>query len=247
MSTSAEREPIFNVPGVVFWLIALMIAIHAWTTFLDPRAYEEMLFTYALIPARYGARAAMLPGEAWAAWVAPFSHMLLHGSWLHLGINAAWLLAFGSIIARRMDTLRFLAVFTLCGLGGAALFLLVNMDVVAFMVGASGAVSGLMGAVFRFLFQAREYGGFGSLHAEPRNVPLMPLSVALTNRRVLTAVAVWLGINAIFATDVGRMLADGEIAWEAHIGGFLVGFLMIGLFDRVAPRDPELPPSTYYH
>ncbi|MEO1719735.1 MAG: rhomboid family intramembrane serine protease, partial [Pseudomonadota bacterium] len=134
----------------------------------------------------------------------------------------------------------FLVFFLIGGLGGAALFQLVNMGEVKPVVGASGAVSALMGAVFRFLFNARARSIFGDAEAQA-NIPRMTIVQALTNKNVLIAIGVWLGLNAIFATDVGQMIAEGEIAWEAHIGGFLIGFLALGLFDQVrSPRQPHL-------
>ena len=68
---------------------------------------------------------------------------------MHLLINSAWFLAFATPVARRIGPVRFLAFFLLCGVGGALLYLPFNS---APMVGASGAISGLMGAAMRFLF-----------------------------------------------------------------------------------------------
>ena len=242
MQDQSARQPVFNAPTVVIALIALMALVHVG---LDQFVTDDpsLLFALAFIPARYVASPdPFLPGGAVAAWTSPFTHMFLHGGWLHLVMNSAWLLAFGAIIARRMNVFRFLVYFLLCGLAGAGLFYLVNMGELKPVVGASGAVSGLMGGVFRFLFNARRASVFGA-SGDGVNIPRMPLGVALLDRSVLLAIVIWLGINAIFATDVGQMLAEGEIAWEAHVGGFLAGFLLLGLVDQVPLRRLSAVPT----
>lgn len=240
MSMDARREPIINAPLIVVAAIALFVIVHVLVLFTSPDTDPRWLLSLAFIPARYDTlEGAGLPGAPWSTYTSVVTHMFVHADWLHLAINSAWMLAFGAIIARRMSMGRFVAFWIVCGLGGAALFYIANATLFAPMVGASGAVSGLMGGVFRFLFHAGQYGGFAGAHAAPRNVPLMPLSEALRNGRVLLALGVWVGINLIFATDVASVIADGQIAWQAHLGGFLVGFLLIGLFDQVPPRRPD--------
>lgn len=106
------------------------------------------------------------------------------------------------------------------------------------MVGASGAVSGLMGGVFRFLFNAQRFGGYQILRAYPRLIPRMTLGQAIRSRGVVIATLVWLGVNLLFATDLSHLITEGEIAWEAHVGGFLVGFLTFGWFDQAEVSVP---------
>jgi membrane associated rhomboid family serine protease len=103
------------------------------------------------------------------------------------------------------------------------------------MVGASGAISGLMGAALRFLFLPMKDGDADALAGETRP-PLVPLSQALTDRRILTAVAGWTALNLLAALGTEAVIDDIRIAWEAHLGGFFTGFLTFGLFDRGAAR-----------
>ena len=238
METSTGREPIINAPGIVLALLALLILVHGVLVLMPPITAEKWLLALAFIPARYGEGGALLPGGEASLFISPVSHMLLHGDWVHLGFNCAWLLAFGAIIARRMNAVRFILLTVICGLGGAGLFWLANPYLPVPMVGASGAVSGLMGAVFRFLFNAPRYGGFGVLREMPRAVPAMSIPEALRTPGVLVALTIWLGVNLLFATDFAKIITDGEIAWEAHVGGFLTGFLLLGLFDQ-----PFQPPA----
>ncbi|MEM7774527.1 MAG: rhomboid family intramembrane serine protease [Pseudomonadota bacterium] len=236
MASPSENQPVFNSPAIVVTLLGLLVAVHALFTMLPDRTADLWIWRLAFVPARYGPDGYFIPGGILSQFGTPLSHMLVHGDWLHLAFNCAWLLAFGTIVARRMNAARFVALSTVSGIGGAFVFWLANPDAQVAMVGASGAVSGLMGGVFRFLFNAPRYGGFAVMREMPRAVPLMTLGEALQSRGVLVAVGVWLGLNLLFATDFASLITDGEIAWEAHVGGFLVGFLTIGIFDEAWPR-----------
>jgi membrane associated rhomboid family serine protease len=156
--------------------------------------------------------------------------VLVHGNLTHLLVNSAWLLAFGSPVARRIGAVRFLLFFFLTGSIGALAYLLVNGGATIPVVGASGAISGLMGATFRFLFLGIA-GEFGA----PRGVPLMSLAEALRDRRILLVVAVATLFNALQAWGAGIITEGDGIAWEAHLGGFYSGLLLYGLFERMPP------------
>ena len=100
------------------------------------------------------------------------------------------------------------------------------------MIGASGVVSALMGAAARFAFPMS--GRFNRMHAHL--LPRLSLAQAMMNRTVITYVAIWFGINALAAFGFAAGASEGaQIAWEAHIGGFLFGFFLFPLFDRSGP------------
>lgn len=228
----SERQPIFNAPTVVVALAGALVAVHLGRALLTEEADEHLLQLLAFIPARLGAHAAELPGGRVAEVTQFVTHVLLHGNLAHLLVNTAWFLAFATPVARRIGTLRFLALFLLCGIGGALLFVPFNA---APMVGASGAISGLMGAALRFLFLPMKDGDADALAGETRP-PLVPLLQALTDRRIVAAVAGWTLLNVLAARGAEVILDDISIAWEAHLGGFFTGFLTFGMFDRRANR-----------
>lgn len=248
MTSQAPREPIFQAPGIVVGCIVVLLAIHGLRQVVDPATDRWIILQFAFFPARFGTSGGAIPGPDWLAYTSMVTHALLHGDWSHVGFNSAWFLAFGSMISRRMDALRFLVLLAVCAVAGAVGFLLSNPGQAIPVVGASGAVSGLMGAGFRVLFSAFDQGGLSILQHLPRLVPRMPLLVALTDRRVLTAVLVWVGINLLFAYGLSGVLTDGEIAWEAHLGGFAAGFLLFGLFDLGRGwKEPDLRSEHSLH
>ena len=220
-------EPIFNVPGVVQGLLAAFFAVHVVRWALPPQASMWLTEAMAFIPGRLGGYAAALPGGEVAVVSAFFTHLFVHGDLTHLLINSAWLLAFGSPVAHRIDSVRFLLFFFLTGVAGALFYLAVNGPVLIPVVGASGAISGLMGAAFRFLFRGMEGAGAEHMHA----VPLMPLAQALRDRRVVITAAVWTLLNGLQAWGAAWLTEAAGIAWEAHLGGFYAGLLLYGFFE----------------
>jgi membrane associated rhomboid family serine protease len=227
-----SRQPIFNAPGVVLGLVGLLFAVHLVRWVLPPEEDLWLTLAMAFIPVRLAGHAGSLPGGQLAALTSFVTYAFVHGNLTHLLINSAWLLAFGSPVARRIGAVRFLLFFFLTGSIGALAYFLVNGATLVPVVGASGAISGLMGATFRFLFlgAAGEFGG-------PRGVPPMSLAEALRDRRIQLVIVVATLLNGLQAWGAG-IVTDGEgIAWEAHLGGFYAGLLLYGLFERMPPAS----------
>ena len=225
-------QPIFNAPWSVVAFLALMLGVHAlWQAFpslLDMNTFIALAF----VPARYVIEVAGgWPGGRLASFTSVITHQLLHGDWLHVLLNSAWLLAFGTPIARRAGHTGFLLVMILSGICGALLFALVHPGERVPLIGASGGVSGLMGAVFRFMFSEGP-GGFARIRENPGTLPLMGLWTALRTPQVQLVVGIWLIINLAFGLFGETLTGGAGIAWEAHLGGFLFGFLCYGAFER---------------
>jgi membrane associated rhomboid family serine protease len=234
----SQRQPIFNAPAIVVALlgafVAVFLALDPTYGLLPEATRGELLDLLAFFPVRLEGGASMLPGGRAAAATQFVTHMFVHGDAMHLAINSAWFLAFGTPIARRLGPVRFLAFFLACGIGGALLFLLFN---VAPMVGASGAISGLMAATMRFLLLPLSEGDAEALAGETRQPPLLSLYESLTDRRILIAIAAWTLLNVLLALAAPSLLDGRSIAWEAHLGGFFTGLLTFGLFDPAPPRS----------
>lgn len=232
-------QPIFNAPTVVVGLVAAMAIVHAGRELLlSENDADWWTIALAFVPGRYGDSGGELPGAPYAAVTSVVTHMLVHGNFAHIAINSAWLLAVGTPVARRMPAGAFLAFFGLCGVAGAALFWVFNIGLMAPMVGASGAISGLMAAVFRLMYGADGSAGWHLLREHPEAAPCLSLRATLASRPALTAIGVWVAVNFVFAFGLGGLAAPGGVAWEAHLGGFFAGLLAFGLFDR-GPRTVD--------
>jgi membrane associated rhomboid family serine protease len=235
-----EREPVFNAPAAVVAAVAVLVAVHLARGLLSEAHDDWFVLAMAFIPARYAGHAAEIPGGAVAGVTSFVTHILVHGSAMHLLINSAWLLAFGAPICKRIGPKRFLAFFVCSGIAGALTFLAFNPGLAAPVVGASGAISGLMGGVLRFMFSALNDGNGWMLRDAPQQIPRMDLAKALRDRRFLIATLSFIGLNFLAAWGFGEALAGAPIAWEAHIGGFLFGVLAFAPFDGALRIEPSI-------
>jgi membrane associated rhomboid family serine protease len=229
-------EPVFNAPRSVVVAILVLALVHAVLAYLPEGQQVWWQLALAFIPARFAGFAADLPGGELAIWTSFLTHQLVHGDLAHLMINAAWLLAFGSAVAERIGVVRFVLFGALSGAAGALLFLAVRFGEAVPVVGASGAISGLMGAAFRFFFTALEQGGLGRFRTEPTAIPLMPLRETLFDRRVQAATGLFVLANLLIGLVGTALTSGGGIAWQAHLGGYFFGLLTFGLIDRPHPR-----------
>lgn len=240
---TAKSEPIFNVPAAVTAAAALMILIQIVKGLLPDEMGLKFLLALAFIPARYDGAAPELPGGYLTAVTSFVTYMVVHGGWVHLLVNLMWMLAFGSAVARRIGNLRFVAFSVVCGIAGALTHLVFHFGELAPVVGASAAISGQMAAALRFVFSASARRGGGQ---DIVKVPLESLAETLTDRRILLVLAIWVVLNVLFGLGtVSFAGAGGQIAWEAHIGGFLCGLLLFGYFDvpgtTARAQGPQIP------
>jgi len=219
-----QHQRFLNAPPSVLWLIGAILAAHTVRALLPGPAAIGIILDYALIPSR--------PADL----VTYVSYMFLHGGYLHAGINSLWLLAFGPPIVWRIGTARFLAFFLVCGIAAALAQVAADWGSDVPVVGASGAVSGLMGGTIRILF-----GRPRRLFPWDPPPPLAPIYA----RPVLYFSAAWLIVNLVVGiTGLGLMEEGQLIAWIAHMGGFIAGILLIGLFDRkFVPKRPATLPE----
>lgn len=201
---------------MVRWIVGVTVLVHLLRLIM-PADIEEMLFnSLAFVPDRYAGPYA--GGSLLSQLLPPIGHLFLHADLMHLIMNMAFLLAFGSAVARRMGPILFLIFYLICGVFAAFFWMWVYGGHQAVLIGASGAISGAVGAVCRIsLWPPRRLGQ----------------SIPLWNRRMtINFVLIWLVLNVafgLFPIFIGQ--GYGGIAWEAHLGGFIAGFGLVGFFD----------------
>jgi membrane associated rhomboid family serine protease len=241
---ASQREPAFNIPGVIVALIASFVAVHLLREYVlsdFDRDYFDAMF--AFIPTRYDSSLlpdGALPGGLGAEIWTFVTYAFIHGSWVHLGVNSIWFLPFGSAVARRFGTVRFLLFFAVTAAAGALAHLMTHNGENSAVIGASAAISGTMAGAMRFAFQRGGPLGFWRDNDDAAyHVPALPLVGVLRDPRVMLFLIVWLGINVIFGTTSIPLSGAGEpVAWQAHIGGFVAGLLLFSWFDPDAWRAP---------
>jgi membrane associated rhomboid family serine protease len=227
------RQPIFNLPPVIIILLLLLAAIHlVRTTLLSIPDDNWVILNFAFFPSAPDVSAGLgerLPGAAIWSFV---TYALLHANWTHLAVNGIWMAAFGSPLAWRFGTWRFLAFSAVAAAAGALVHWLAHGGEQIALIGASAAISAHMAGVVRFLFISRP--------GTPRSYwsPAASLVEVFSDPRTLIFLGVWFGINIVVGM-FGGAAVGGAIAWEAHVGGFLAGLLLFSFFDPVKRRPSD--------
>ncbi|MEM8813028.1 MAG: rhomboid family intramembrane serine protease [Pseudomonadota bacterium] len=237
------REPIVNIPAVVLVLGAIFALIHlVRVQFLIPDQDLVLFLWFSFIPGRYLAETAgLFPGGIAAdAWTFA-TYAFLHGDVTHLLVNLFWMAAFGSALARRFGTTRFLIFSAACAAAGAGLHLWIYWGEMVPVIGASAAISGHMAGVARFGFAPGGplMRGLRASGDRTWHVPALSVLQTFSNRNALIFLGIWFAINFLFALGAGPLLGEGtRIAWEAHAGGFIAGLLLFRFLDPtpVMPR-----------
>ncbi len=267
LQTPRTREPILNLPTAVTLCLLALIGIHGVRLLLSDETDLQLILDWAVIPVRWSvAYGGVQPndvirvlqegaseeaheslsalvqyilgdgeGRPWTA----LTYALLHGSWAHVLMNSVWLAAFGTPIARRCGAGRFFVLFALSAIGGALFYTYMNPMQVFPMIGASGAISGLMAAASWFMFAPATWHWEGRL-TQPHERPRQPLAEMIRNRSVLIFLGIWFATNYLFAFIQPFDMAGSSIAWEAHLGGFLVGLLVFPWLDPLPPKPGRI-------
>lgn len=228
------RQPAINLPPLLIAILALLIGLYCVETYLlDDQSRYLLLYELAFTPLRY-VYPLSSQGMEWL-WT-PVTYSLLHGSAEHLAFNGLWLAAFGAPVLRRLGALRFILFWVASAAASAFFHAFLNWGQETVLIGASGVISALMAAACRFAFP-RHGGGLarGNAHLLPRQ----GMIEALTNRTVFVFTLLWFLGNVLIAVGV-PLVGDGTaaIAWDAHIGGFLFGYIVFAAFDPPERSNP---------
>jgi membrane associated rhomboid family serine protease len=205
-----RREPIFNAPWPAMTVTLIIIA----SFIVQGQIAERVWSAYVLTPIE------VLQLGRWETLLTP---LFLHGGWVHTLMNAVAALAFGAPVARLLGlrlggAVAFLVFYLLCGVLSSIGYVLAHPVSLVPVVGASGAVSGLMGAASRLIERRGQLG---------------PIVSSTT---VGMAVA-WVVVNLIIGYVPVMPGTNGAgIAWEAHVAGYFAGLLLIGPFARLLQR-----------
>ena len=201
-SPSGEHPPMINLPPMTKILVLAILGIHILTVLLHPEQRYWIMEHFGFIPAYYTGAISL----SWPALTGPFSYAFLHGGWMHVIMNTVMLMAFGAGLERWMGWKR-LAVFMMgCNIVAVLIHLSLNIGSDDPVIGASGALSGMFSAIMVMLQSQTGFLGQGKYR-------YMPL------------ILIWVGVSLLFGAIGGP---GGEsIAWAAHIGGFLAGFVLI--------------------
>jgi membrane associated rhomboid family serine protease len=206
-----------NVQLVTFALIALNVL--AWLLELgqgSEGALQAFVQAWGVVPREYTSGADLPPAIPAPIWTTTITSMFLHGGWMHLGGNMLYLWIFGDNLEKVMGHFRFLCFYLVCGIAAAVAHILFNPNSMIPTVGASGAISGVLG---------------GYLILFPRNRVRVLTRGGVAHVPAVVVLGIWILLQ--FINGIGSVAATPEtagVAYLAHIGGFVAGLVLVKIF-----------------
>ena len=222
--------PSRHFPVVNLWLIIVNILCFVYQLSLGPEL-EGFILSHGFVPARFAAEQAA-NFMSLGSYAPIFSSMFLHGGLLHIFSNLWMLWIFGDNVEDRMGHGRYLLFYLLCGVAAAFTQFWANPHAQAPMIGASGAISGVLGA-YVFLFPRARILTF---------IPIFILFY-LVEIPAYFFIGVWFLLQ--FMQGAAQQVAvggpvEGGVAWWAHVGGFVAGVMLLYFFKRGAKKSGQV-------
>jgi membrane associated rhomboid family serine protease len=212
------------LPVVTWALIGLNVIVFLLEVSRPEAALQTFITAWGVVPREYAAARDLAPTIAAPFWFTLFSSMFLHGGWMHLGGNMLYLWIFGDNLERVMGAVKFLLFYVVCGLAASAAHILFNLNSPIPAVGASGAISGVLG---------------GYLLLFPKNRVRVLTRGGVAHVPAMLVLGIWIVLQ--FINGVGSVAQTDEtagVAYMAHIGGFVAGLALVKLFATGPQRVP---------
>ena len=210
-----DDNPTSTFPFVTIGIISLNVAVFLWELLLPP-GMQKIAYYYGAIPRSLMTLEAIQPVHPIASI---FSSMFLHGGLFHLGGNMLYLWIFGNNIEDRLGHFRFLVFYLLAGVTAAYAHAVTEPNSLVPMIGASGAVSGILGAYLLLFPRARVH-----------TLIFLGFFIDIVRVPALIVIGFWAIIQLINGVMTKGLLGQGGVAWFAHVGGFLFGLATIKLW-----------------
>jgi membrane associated rhomboid family serine protease len=217
-----DENPTRTTPVVTLILIGACVLAYLWQLTLPGRSAEAAIYSLGLIPAVFFGVTELPPElRSVPAVLTPITSMFLHGDLFHLAGNMLYLWIFGDNIEDRMGRARFLLFYVLCGIAAALAQALPDPDSVIPMIGASGAVSGVLGAYL-------------VLYPRANVLVAIPLFVLLYTFHLPALVVLGVWFVGQLLSSIMQEAGQAGVAFRAHVGGFVAGLVLIWPFVRYA-------------
>ncbi len=182
----------------------------------SPEAVQSFITAWGVVPREYAAGEDLAPRIPLPFWSTLFTSMFLHGGWMHLGGNMLYLWIFGDNIEKTIGHLRFLAFYLVCGLAAGLAHIAFNLSSGIPTVGASGAISGVLG---------------GYLIMFPGNRVRVLTRGGVAAVPAVVVLGIWIVIQVINGFgSIANTPETGGVAFLAHIGGFIAGLVLVRAF-----------------
>ncbi|NNF98731.1 MAG: rhomboid family intramembrane serine protease [Desulfobacteraceae bacterium] len=215
-----DENPAKHVAVVNYLLLFINITVFLLQVFYFPEGLSHWIGQYGFVP-RNAIAWATTPADlpVWTP-LTVFTSMFMHGGWMHIAGNALFLYIFGDNVEDVLGHFRYLCFYLACGLAATSAHAISNMHSVIPTIGASGAIAGVLGA-YLFLFPK----------ARVHTLIIIVIFFRIVKIPAFILLIYWIAIQVVSAT-IEQSSNSGGIAWFAHIGGFLAGFLLIMMMKK---------------
>ncbi|TET93916.1 MAG: rhomboid family intramembrane serine protease [Candidatus Zixiibacteriota bacterium] len=213
-----DDAPTVRKPYLTVSLIVVNSLIFFYSISLGARGFQLFTIQFGYIPVEFVSGLELTPQLAASAYLTPFTSMFMHGGWLHLIGNMLFLWIYGNNVEDYFGPVKFLLFYIVSGLAAIALYTLFGPSSQVPLVGASGAIAGVMGAYI-------------VLHPRAR---ITVLVIFFFIQFVVLPAKVVLGIWFVYQLLMSMIgsATGGGVAWMAHVGGFAFGWAILKLLTR---------------
>ena len=220
-----DDNPVSIKPVITISLIAMCVITYIWQFSHDAQGQQMVVYALGVIPSVLIGDAQLPSDLIWVpTYATVFSSMFLHGGWMHLGGNMLYLWIFGNNIEDSMGHVKFIVFYLLCGIAAVYAQALPDPGSDIPMVGASGAISGVLGAYLLLYPRAKVLVG----------IPL-GFIIQTVRMKAVWVLVFWFGLQ-IFSSIMTANQEGGGVAFGAHIGGFIAGMVLIPFFKDTSKK-----------
>ena len=215
-----DDNPSSIAPILTIALIVACVLVFLWQISFGPDGGQRIVYALGVVPAVLLGQGQLPPEVALVpAWATVFTSMFMHGGWMHLIGNMLYLWIFGDNVEDAMGHGRFVVFYLLCGVAAVLAQALPDPSSTVPMVGASGAISGVLGAYLL-------------LYPHARVLVAIPLGFYLHTMRIPAGLVLvlWFGLQLL--SNIMAQAGQGGVAFRAHIGGFVAGMILIPVFKQ---------------
>ena len=223
-----DDNPSGTPPIVTIAFIVLCVLVFLWQLSFGAQGGERIVYALGVVPAVLLGQGQLPPDLSLVSpWMTIFTSMFMHGGWMHLIGNMLYLWIFGDNVEDAMGHGRFVVFYLLCGIAAVLAQALPDPSSTVPMIGASGAISGVLGAYLL-------------LYPHARVLVVIPLGFYFHPMRIPAGLVLvlWFGLQLL--SSAMAQPGQGGVAFRAHIGGFVAGMILIPIFKqrRVRLRMP---------
>ncbi|MDF1543537.1 MAG: rhomboid family intramembrane serine protease [bacterium] len=214
-----DDVPSVRTPYVTIGLISVNALVFLYSIMLGSRGFQLFTIQFGFIPAELVHSLELTPTLPASVYLTAFSSMFMHGGWMHLIGNMLFLWIYGNNIENYFGPVKFLIFYLISGLAAIALFTLFGPNGEVPLVGASGAIAGVM-------------GGYMVLHPRAKITVLMLfIFIQFIELPAKTVLGIWFVYQIVMS--LVNTVGGGGVAWMAHVGGFLFGWLILKLLVKI--------------